>query len=212
MELNKYIDHTILKAFATEDDVRKICNEAIEYDFASVCINPCHVKLAAQLLGLSDVKVCTVIGFPLGANSSDVKAYEAKKAIEEGADEVDMVINVGKAKKGDWDYVRDDIRKVREAAKDKLLKVIVETCYLTDEEIFKACIMAKEAEADFVKTSTGFGTGGATVEHVKLMRDAVGETMGVKASGGVRTKEDALKMIEAGATRIGTSNGKDIIG
>ncbi|MCQ2748967.1 MAG: deoxyribose-phosphate aldolase [Clostridia bacterium] len=212
MELNKYIDHTILKAFATEDDVRKICNEAIEYDFASVCINPCHVKLAAQLLGLSDVKVCTVIGFPLGANSSDVKAYEAKKAIEEGADEVDMVINVGKAKQGDWDFVRDDIRKVREAAKDKLLKVIVETCYLTDEEIFKACIMAKEAEADFVKTSTGFGTGGATVEHVKLMRDAVGETMGVKASGGVRTKEDALKMIEAGATRIGTSNGKDIIG
>ena len=212
MELNKYIDHTILKAFATEDDVRKICNEAIEYDFASVCINPCHVKFAAQLLGLSDVKVCTVIGFPLGANSSDVKAFEAKKAIEDGADEVDMVINVGKAKKGDWDYVRDDIRKVREAAKDKLLKVIVETCYLTDEEIFKACIMAKEAEADFVKTSTGFGTGGATVEHVKLMRDAVGEQMGVKASGGVRTKEDAMKMIDAGATRIGTSNGKDIIG
>lgn len=212
MELNKYIDHTILKVFATEDDVRKICNEAIEYDFASVCINPCHVKLASQLLGLSDVKVCTVIGFPLGANSSEVKAFEAKKAIEDGAEEVDMVINVGKAKQGDWDYVRDDIRKVREASKDKLLKVIVETCYLTDEEIFKACIMAKEAEADFVKTSTGFGTGGATAEHVKLMRDAVGEQMGVKASGGVRTKEDALKMIEAGATRIGTSNGKDIVG
>ena len=212
MELNKYIDHTLLKAFATEDDIRKLCNEAIEYDFASVCVNPCHVKFASQLLGLSDVKVCTVIGFPLGANSSDVKAFEAKKAIEDGAEEVDMVINVGKAKQGDWDFVRDDIRKVREAAKDKLLKVIVETCYLTDEEIFKACIMAKEAEADFVKTSTGFGTGGATAEHVKLMRDAVGEQMGVKASGGVRTKEDAMKMIDAGATRIGTSNGKDIIG
>lgn len=212
MELNKYIDHTLLKAFATEDDIRKLCNEAIEYDFASVCVNPCHVKFASQLLGLSDVKVCTVIGFPLGANSSEVKAFEAKKAIEDGAEEVDMVINVGKAKQGDWDFVRDDIRKVREAAKDKLLKVIVETCYLTDEEIFKACIMAKEAEADFVKTSTGFGTGGATAEHVKLMRDAVGEQMGVKASGGVRTKEDAMKMIDAGATRIGTSNGKDIIG
>lgn len=212
MELNKYIDHTLLKAFATEEDIRKLCNEAIEYDFASVCVNPCHVKFASQLLGLSDVKVCTVIGFPLGANSSDVKAFEAKKAIEDGAEEVDMVINVGKAKQGDWDFVRDDIRKVREAAKDKLLKVIVETCYLTDEEIFKACIMAKEAEADFVKTSTGFGTGGATAEHVKLMRDAVGEQMGVKASGGVRTKEDAMKMIDAGATRIGTSNGKDIIG
>lgn len=212
MELNKYIDHTLLKAFATEEDIRKLCNEAIEYDFASVCVNPCHVKFASQLLGLSDVKVCTVIGFPLGANSSDVKAFEAKKAIEDGAEEVDMVINVGKAKQGDWDFVRDDIRKVREAAKDKLLKVIVETCYLTDEEIFKACIMAKEAEANFVKTSTGFGTGGATAEHVKLMRDAVGEQMGVKASGGVRTKEDAMKMIDAGATRIGTSNGKDIIG
>lgn len=200
------IDHTILKADATKEAVEKICKEAIEYKFASVCINPANVALCAELLKDSGIKVCTVIGFPLGANTSEVKAFETKDAIEKGANEVDMVINIAKLKDKDYDYVKKDIEAVVEAAKGKALtKVIIETCLLTDEEKVKACELAKEAGADFVKTSTGFSTGGSTPEDIKLMRETVGPEMGVKASGGVRSLEDAKAVIENGATRIGAS-------
>lgn len=200
------IDHTILKPEATEAQVVKLCEEAKEYEFASVCINPGMVKLAAKCLKDSKVDVCTVIGFPLGANTSEVKAFETEDAIKNGATEVDMVINVGKLKEGNLEYVKNDIKAVVDAAKGKALtKVIIETCLLTDEEKVVACKLAKEAGADFVKTSTGFSTGGATAADIKLMRETVGPDMGVKASGGVRTKEDALTMIENGATRIGAS-------
>ena len=200
------IDHTILKPEATEAQVVKLCEEAKEYEFASVCVNPGMVKLAAQCLKDSKVDVCTVIGFPLGANTSEVKAFETEDAIKNGATEVDMVINVGKLKEGNLEYVKNDIKAVVDAAKGKALtKVIIETCLLTDEEKVAACKLAKEAGADFVKTSTGFSTGGATAADIKLMRETVGPDMGVKASGGVRTKEDALTMIENGATRIGAS-------
>lgn len=200
------IDHTILKADATKEAVEKICKEAIEYKFASVCINPANVALCAELLKDSGIKVCTVIGFPLGANTSEVKAFETKDAIEKGANEVDMVINIGKLKDKDYDYVKKDIEAVVEAAKGKALtKVIIETCLLTDEEKVKACELAKEAGADFVKTSTGFSTGGSTPEDIKLMRETVGPEMGVKASGGVRSLKDAKAVIENGATRIGAS-------
>ena len=200
------IDHTILKADATKEAVEKICKEAIEYKFASVCINPANIALCAELLKGSGVKVCTVIGFPLGANTSEVKAFETKDAIEKGANEVDMVINIGKLKDKDYDYVKKDIEAVVEAAKGKALtKVIIETCLLTDEEKVKACELAKEAGADFVKTSTGFSTGGSTPEDIKLMRETVGPEMGVKASGGVRSLKDAKAVIENGATRIGAS-------
>ena len=211
MNLNKYIDHTILKAFATKEDVERICKEAIEHDFMSVCINPCHVSFASKLLSESNVKVCTVIGFPLGANTKEVKAYEAKTAIEQGADEIDMVINIGALKSKDYELVKEDIYAVREVSEGKILKVIIETCYLEKDEIVKACELAMLAGADFVKTSTGFGTGGAKLEDIKIMRECVGEELGVKASGGIKTKEDALNMIENGATRIGTSNGMDIV-
>ncbi|WP_055071292.1 deoxyribose-phosphate aldolase [Clostridium massiliamazoniense] len=200
------IDHTILKADATKEAVEKVCKEAIEYKFASVCINPANIALCAELLKGSGVKVCTVIGFPLGANTSEVKAFETKDAIEKGANEVDMVINIGKLKDKDYDYVKKDIEAVVEAAKGKALtKVIIETCLLTDEEKVKACELAKEAGADFVKTSTGFSTGGSTPEDIKLMRETVGPEMGVKASGGVRSLKDAEAVIENGATRIGAS-------
>lgn len=211
MELNKYIDHTYLKAFGTESDIKKLCSEAREYNFMSVCVNPSFVKLAKKELEGTDVKVCTVIGFPLGQNTSEVKAFEAKEAIENGASEVDMVINISLLKDRKYEEFKEDIIKVREASRGYLLKVIIETCYLTDEEKKKACELAMLCGADFVKTSTGFGTGGATKEDVKLMRETVGDELGVKASGGVRTKEDALTMIENGATRIGTSNGIDIV-
>lgn len=205
-ELAKFIDHTILKPEASESQVRRICEEALKYNFASVCVNPCHVPLVSSLLKGSSVKVCTVIGFPLGANSSKVKAFETSEAIKDGAEEVDMVINIGKLKDGDYEYVKEDIKAVVEAAKGKALtKVIIETCLLTDEEKAAACKLAKEAGADFVKTSTGFSSGGATEGDISLMRETVGEHMGVKASGGVRSYEDAVKMIEAGATRIGAS-------
>ena len=200
------IDHTILKADATKEAVEKICKEAIEYKFASVCINPANVALCAELLKDSGIKVCTVIGFPLGANTSEVKAFETKDAIEKGANEVDMVINIGALKDKDYDYVKKDIEAVVEVAKGKALtKVIIETCLLTDEEKVKACELAKEAGADFVKTSTGFSTGGSTPEDIKLMRETVGPEMGVKASGGVRSLKDAKAVIENGATRIGAS-------
>jgi len=205
-ELARMIDHTLLKPDACEDGVRKLCQEALEYKFASVCINPGYVQLCADLLKGSEVKVCTVIGFPLGSTTSDTKAFETRDAISKGAQEVDMVINVGKLKDKNFDYVKKDIEAVVNEAKGKALtKVIIETCLLNDEEKIMACKLAKEAGADFVKTSTGFSTGGATFEDIKLMRETVGAKMGVKASGGVRSYEDTMKMIEAGATRIGAS-------
>lgn len=200
------IDHTVLKAFSTREDVKKICAEAKEHGFFSVCINPTHIELAKKELEGSDVKVCTVIGFPLGANTSEVKAFETKDAISKGAHEVDMVINVGALKDKDYDLVYNDIKSVVDAAnKEALVKVIIETCYLTDEEKKIACELSVKAGADYVKTSTGFGTGGSTPEDIKLMRDVVGPNIGVKASGGVRTTEDAIKVIDAGASRIGAS-------
>lgn len=211
MKKSKYIDHTLLKATATYDDILNLCTEANQYDFASVCVNPVNVSIAHKLLNGTDVMVCTVIGFPLGANSMEVKAFETTKAIADGADEVDMVINVGQAKAHNWDYVYEDIKAVVDAAKGVLVKVIIETCYLTDEEKVMACKMALKANADFVKTSTGFGTGGATVEDVKLMKNTVGNSMKVKASGGIRTKDDFEKMIAAGADRIGCSAGVAIM-
>lgn len=211
MEKAKYIDHTILNATATYDDILKLCNEANKYHFMSVCINPCNVSLAHKLLEGSDVLVCTVIGFPLGANTSDVKAYETTRAIADGADEVDMVINIGMAKAHNWDYVYEDIKAVVDAAKGVLVKVIIETCYLTDDEIVEACKAALKAKADYVKTSTGFGTTGATVEAVKLMKDTVKDNCLVKASGGIRDLQTFNKMIEAGASRIGCSAGVKIM-
>lgn len=209
--LSSYIDHTVLKANATRADIEKLCREAELYSFASVCINPCHVKYAKSLLKDSQVKVCTVVGFPLGAMTSAAKAFEAEEAVKNGADEIDMVINIGALKDGDASFVEEDIRTVKKACKDKLLKVIIEACLLTDEEKITASMCAKRAGADFVKTSTGFSTGGACIEDVRLMRKTVGNEMGVKAAGGVRTREDALLMIEAGATRIGTSAGVSIV-
>ena len=211
MEKAKYIDHTILNATATYDDILKLCNEANKYHFMSVCINPCNVSLAHKLLEGSDVLVCTVIGFPLGANTSDVKAYETTRAIADGADEVDMVINIGMAKAHNWDYVYEDIKAVVDAAKGVLVKVIIETCYLTDDEIVEACKAALKAKADYVKASTGFGTAGATVEAVKLMKDTVKDNCLVKASGGIRDLQTFNKMIEAGASRIGCSAGVKIM-
>ena len=204
--LASIIDHTILKAEATEAEIIKLCSEAKEYGFASVCVNPSMVSLAAKELQGTKVKVCTVIGFPLGATTSEVKAFETENTIRNGATEVDMVINVGKLKEGNLEYVKNDIKAVVDAAKGKAItKVIIETCLLNDEEKIAVCKLAKEVGADFVKTSTGFSTGGATAHDIKLMRDTVGEEMGVKASGGVRSREDALTMVENGATRIGAS-------
>lgn len=211
MKLNKYIDHTILKPETTKEQVAQILAEAKEYDFASVCVNPTWVAYAAQELKDSDVKVCTVIGFPLGANTPTLKAFETKDAIENGADEIDMVINIGALKSKNDELVVEDIKAVVEASGEKLVKVIIETCLLTEEEKIKACQLSKEAGADFVKTSTGFSTGGATVEDVALMRKTVGPDMGVKASGGARSYEDAIAFIEAGATRIGASSGVAIM-
>lgn len=206
------IDHTILKADATEEDVLRIIEEAKKYHFYSVCINPTWVSLAKEQLKGEPVAVCTVIGFPLGANTSAVKAYETTDAINNGADEVDMVINIGALKSKQFNKVQQDIEAVVEAAKDRaLVKVIIETALLTNEEIVKACELAKIAGADFVKTSTGFSTGGAKVEDIRLMRATVGPEMGVKASGGIHNEEEAVAMVEAGATRIGTSAGVAII-
>ncbi|HAP56545.1 MAG TPA: deoxyribose-phosphate aldolase [Sphaerochaeta sp.] len=210
-DIAKYIDHTVLAPTATRDKIEQICKEADQYKFASVCVNSCWVALCAKLLEKSEVKVCTVVGFPLGAMSSESKAYEAKKAVLAGADEVDMVINIGYLKNHDDDLVQDDIAMVKAASGNATLKVIIETCLLTDEEKVRACRLAKASGADFVKTSTGFSTGGATVEDIKLMRKAVGPELGVKASGGIRTYADARAMIDAGATRIGASAGIAIV-
>ncbi|MDO4566939.1 MAG: deoxyribose-phosphate aldolase [Oscillospiraceae bacterium] len=212
-ELAKYIDHTILKPEATEKDVKRLCAEAREYGFASVCVNPCYAKLVSKELAGSEVKTCCVIGFPLGASSTRVKALEAKDAIKNGAAEIDMVINIGAARAGRWAAVRRDIASVVRAAKGRAaVKVIIETCLLNDREKVKACLAAKEAGADFVKTSTGFSSGGATAADVRLMRETVGEELGVKASGGIRSAEKAKEMLEAGASRLGTSSGLEIIG
>ena len=211
MKLNKYIDHTLLKADASQEQIETLIEEAKKYDFASVCVNPTWVSFAAQALKATDVKVCTVIGFPLGANTPELKAFETSDAIQNGANEVDMVINIGALKSRNFDLVERDIRAVVEAAKGTLVKVIIETCLLTDDEKVRACQLAQKAGADFVKTSTGFSTGGATVADVALMRKTVGSDMGVKASGGARSYEDALAFIKAGATRIGASSGVAIM-
>ncbi|MBQ9197042.1 MAG: deoxyribose-phosphate aldolase [Clostridia bacterium] len=210
-EIAAMIDHTQLKAFATTTQIDALCKEAAEYHFASVCVNPCHVARAAALLKGTGVKVCTVIGFPLGANTSEVKAFETRNAIENGAQECDMVINVGALKEGNIDLVEKDIRAVVEAANGTLVKVIIETCYLTDEEKALACQAAARAGADFVKTSTGFGTGGATPHDVALMRASIPDSMKVKASGGVHNYREAMDVIEAGASRIGASAGIAIV-
>lgn len=209
--MNKYIDHTLLKPDASKNQIEKLCIEAKEHDFASVCINPCWVKTCYDLLKDTNVLVCTVIGFPLGANTSETKAFEAKDALNNGASEFDMVINIGALKDKDYDYVLNDIKAVKQAIGNHVLKVIIETCLLTKDEIKKACELALEANADFVKTSTGFSTGGALAEDVALMKEVVKDKMKVKASGGIRTPEDFKKMIEAGANRIGTSNGVALI-
>ena len=211
MGLNKYIDHTILKATASSSDVQKLCEEAIEHEFYSVCVNGCYVADAKQLLQGTDVKVAAVVGFPLGAMTTAAKVFEAKEAIENGASEIDMVINVAKLKDGEFEYIENEIRQIKEAIGDNVLKVIIETCYLTDEEKVKACELSLVAKADFVKTSTGFGTGGATYEDVKLMKSVVGENAKVKASGGVRDKETAQKYVDLGAERLGTSSGIEIV-
>ncbi|WP_237037009.1 deoxyribose-phosphate aldolase [Mediannikoviicoccus vaginalis] len=211
MKLNKYIDHTILKADAKKEDVVRYCKEAREYDFMSVCVNSCHVKTVKKELEGSDVKVCCVVGFPLGAMATEAKSFETKHCVENGADEVDMVINIGALKDKNYDYVKSDIEEVVKAANGKVVKVIIETCLLDEDEKKKACEIAKEAKAHFVKTSTGFSTGGAKVEDIRLMKSVVGEELKVKASGGVRTKEDAVNMIDAGASRIGASSGINIV-
>lgn len=211
-ELARYIDHTVLKPDAKEGDVIKLCREALEYKFASVCVNASNVKLADSFLHGTEVKVCTVVGFPLGAATKETKAFEAAQAIENGATEVDMVINIGALKSGKLEAVEEDIKAVADACKDKaLLKVIIETCLLTETEKVVACELSKKAGANYVKTSTGFSTGGATARDIALMRRTVGSDMGVKASGGIRNLESVLKMIEAGATRIGTSASVSII-
>ena len=211
MGLNKYIDHTILKATASSSDVQKLCEEAIEHEFYSVCVNGCYVADAKQLLQGTDVKVAAVVGFPLGAMTTAAKVFEAKEAVENGASEIDMVINIAKLKDGEFEFVENEIRQIKEAIGDNVLKVIIEICYLTDEEKVKACELSLAAKADFVKTSTGFGTGGATYEDVKLMKSVVGDNAKVKASGGVRDKETAQKYVDLGAERLGTSSGIEIV-
>jgi deoxyribose-phosphate aldolase len=212
-ELAAMIDHTLLKPEATPSEVEQICKEAIEFSFASVCINPSYAKLAKEKLQGSNVKVCTVVGFPLGATTRKSKVHEAGEAIANGAQEIDMVINIGRLKAREYDYVESEIKEIADLAHSTraILKVIIETCLLTDEEKEKACLLARSAGADFVKTSTGFGKSGATVADVALMRRVVGSKMGVKASGGVRSYDDAIRMVECGATRIGTSSGVKII-
>ena len=211
MKLNQYIDHTVLKATATTSDVSQLCAEAKAHEFFSVCINSSWVPLAKSLLAGSSVKVCSVVGFPLGAMSCAAKVFEASTAVSDGADEIDMVINVGLLKDGQTEAVRDEIRAIKQAIGTRVLKVIFETCYLTNEEKALACKLSVEAGADFVKTSTGFGTGGATLEDVRLMLDTVAGRAKVKASGGVKDAEAAIKFIEMGVMRLGSSNGIKIV-
>ena len=211
MDYNRLIDHTLLASDAVESQIEKICDEAKEYHFASVCVNPCWVSFCAKELKGTDTKVCTVIGFPLGATTTKGKEEELKQAILDGAEELDMVINIGKLKDHQDDYVENEIRSLKKLCGNLVLKVIIETCLLTDEEKVRVCLLAKNAGADFVKTSTGFSKWGAKVEDVALMRKTVGPDMGVKASGGVRNKEEMEAMVKAGATRIGTSHGVELV-
>jgi deoxyribose-phosphate aldolase len=205
--MNSNIDHTNLKPFSTKYNIIELCNEAIEHNFASVCVNPCYVSLASEILSGSNVAVCTVIGFPLGANTTETKVFEAKNAVENGADEIDMVINIGALKNKDYKYIKDEIESIRDAIEGKILKVIIETCYLDNDEIIKMTKICNETFVNFIKTSTGFGTEGATIENVKLMKKHASETLEIKASGGIKTYEDAVSFLEAGATRLGTSSG-----
>ncbi len=211
MELNKYIDHTNLNRSATKEEIKKICEEAINYDFASVCIHPYYIEYVKELLKGSDVKVCTVIGFPLGMNTTDVKVYETKDALKRGADEIDMVINVAALKNKDYDYVENEIQSIRDVVKDRVLKVIIEECCLTEEEIIKITNICNNCNVDFIKTSTGFDKGGATIKSVKLIKENKKEKIGIKASGGIRDYETALEFIKNGATRIGASSGVKIM-
>lgn len=211
MELNKYIDHTLLNPDATKKDIIKICTEAKKYEFASVCVNSSYTKIVSDLLEDTDIKTCIVVGFPLGAMSKKAKIYEAKTAVKEGADEIDMVINLGLLLDGKSEEVYEEIKEIKEVCGDRHLKVILETCLLEDLQIIEACQLAERAGADFVKTSTGFSRGGATIKDIRLMRETVGDRLGVKASGGIRTREDAEAMIEAGASRIGASKSVEII-
>lgn len=207
MEYNKLIDNTLLKADATEEQIKSLCKESKEWNFMSVCVNPYYIPFCKKELSGSDVKVCTVIGFPLGQMTTEAKVFETKDALEKGADEIDMVINVAALKDKKYDYVKNEIAEIKKACGDHVLKVILECCLLNDEEKVKACLLAKEAKADFVKTSTGFSIHGATAHDVELMRKTVGPEMGVKAAGGVRSHEELLEMVNVGATRIGTSSG-----
>ena len=210
MKINKLIDHTYLKAFGTKAEIETLLEEAMQYDFKSVCVNPFWVKKASEALKNTDVLVCTVIGFPLGANTKEVKVFETIDAIKNGADEIDMVLNIGKVKEQDFDYIYEEVKAVKEACQERTLKVILETCYLTKEEIRLSSEACMKANADFVKTSTGFGTGGALIEDVMIMKEVAKEKE-VKASGGVRSIEDVTQMVEAGATRIGTSSGVKLV-
>lgn len=211
MEISKYIDHTLLKATASDKDITKLCEEAKKYNFYSVCVNGSYVEKCVNILKDTDVKVAAVVGFPLGAMTTAAKVFEAKELVDQGASEIDMVINVARLKDGDYEYVENEIRKIKEAIGENVLKVIIETCYLTDEEKEKACELSLNAKADFVKTSTGFGTGGATYEDVKLMKKVVGDNAKVKASGGVRDRETAEMYVTLGAERLGTSSGIEIV-
>lgn len=207
MNIAGKVDHTMLKADATIETIRRYCDEAKKYGFASVCVNSCHAPFVASQLKGTGINTCCVVGFPLGAMLTSAKAFEASEAVKAGADEIDMVINIGAVKDKNWDFVKDDIKAVVEASKPSIVKVIIETCLLSEEEKVKACELSEEAGAAFVKTSTGFSTGGATVEDVKLMRKTVGDRLQVKASGGIRTPEFAKELVEAGADRLGAGNG-----
>lgn len=207
MKLNKFIDHTLLKATATKNEIKVLCDEAIKYDFYAICVNGCYVELAKQNLKNSEVKVAAVIGFPLGANTTQTKVFEAKTCIEKGASEIDMVLNVGKLLDNEFEYIENEIQLIKEAIGKNVLKVILETCYLTNKQIEIACQLAINAGADFVKTSTGFGTNGATLEDVQLMKNIVKDKAQIKASGGIKNIEMAKKYIEIGVTRLGTSSG-----
>ncbi len=211
MKINKYIDHTVLKATSQKKEIKKLCEEAIEYGFYSVCVNGCFVKECKELLKDSDVKIAAVVGFPLGAMTKTAKVFEAREAIANGANEIDMVINIGALKDKDYAYVEKEIAEIKKTIGNKVLKVIIETCYLTEEEKIKACELSVNAKADFVKTSTGFGTGGATFEDVALMKKVVGDKAQIKASGGVKDLATAQRYIEMGVTRLGTSSGIEII-